>query len=356
MFLITPASRLVRVFAFGLCLLCACRDSGRSGLTRALCGRGTVAVLAGSELLEMHVDGTTLVDVARMPGVLGVLRARADAPLPSALVGAHLDGVLVEGNAARALAGAQDSVARHLASYASLPGLQGLYLSPLAALYVLDPTREWTPALRQGMAEVARRLIAGAEPPRMSSFPDVLRRIAPVEVMVLLRSGKHARLWRSARGTSFARALVTACDVARKRWLEREQAMGGPLDKSLPRLDVEVSLLSDDGEIGVHEKAFIDRVVGPTHGVGYEHKGAWRYLLPEDTHKPGSGKPSDAYLRLLAEEGLPASALSGAELRLYRMAVHTVGVSPAPAPAGVQATPVQDEISPVHAPSEILGR
>jgi hypothetical protein len=235
-----------------------------------------------------------------------------------------------------------------------VPGFTGAYLSPLAALYTLDPTRGWSDQLRTGIAEVARRLVAGEEAPRLTSFPEALRRVEPVEVMVLLRSGKQARLWRSARGSSFARALLTAASVARKRWMEREQAMGGPLDKQLPALTVEVSLLEDDGEIGSRERGFVDRVVTAEHGVAYERKGAWRYYLPEATHAEPGEKPSSAYARLFAEDALPEDSLRSLDLRPYRMAVRVVGVSEGRAPAPPPKT--KDEISDVADPAEVLGK
>jgi AMMECR1 domain-containing protein len=145
--------------------------------------------------------------------------------------------------------------------------------------------------------------------------------------MVLLRRDGRARLWRSARGSSIARALVTAAVVARKRWTEREQAMGGPIDDVLAGIEVEVSLLADDGTIGDPTEAFVDRVIAAEHGVAYERKGAWRYLLPEATHE--HPRPFEAYLALLAEEGLEADALASPEVRPYRLAVEVLARSPA---------------------------
>jgi hypothetical protein len=171
------------------------------------------------------------------------------------------------------------------------------------------------------------------------------------EVMVLLRNGSKPRLWRSARGSSFARALLTACDVARQRWTEREQAMGGPLDRILPRLQVEVALLQDDGQIGDVDESFVNRVVLPVHGVAYEHKGAWRYMLPEATHAKDIGTPSRAYVRLFAEDGLPDDSLRSQELRPYRVAVQVIGISAAPQPRGEP----KDGLSEIKNPKEVLG-
>src|SRR6185436_13582590 len=131
------------------------------------------------------------------------------------------------------------SLRSRLEHYERLAGLRGLYLSPDAALYAPDVTRELSPAHRDALAVVARALIGGARPPRVASFPEPLRRLRPVEVMVLLRDGERARLWRSARGSSIASALITASTVARQRWQEREQAMGAKIDQALPRLDLD---------------------------------------------------------------------------------------------------------------------
>jgi hypothetical protein len=240
---------------------------------------------------------------------------------------------------------------RDLAHFAHVDGLQGVYLSRDIAFYVLDPLRTWSPALREGLAVVARRLVGGATPPRISSFPPEARRLDPVEVMVLLRSGDRPRLWRSARGSSFARALLTAAAVARQRWIERAAALGGRLDVMLPQLSVEVSLLQDDGELGTRNESFVNQAVTPGHGVGFERKGGWHYLLPDSTHKAGRA-PSAAYRQLFSDNGVSADALGDTDLRLYRVAVQQLGTSaPAPTP------PVPDDgLSDVKTPSEVLNR
>jgi hypothetical protein len=135
--------------------------------------------------------------------------------------------------------------------------------------------------------------------------------------------------------------------VARKRWYEREQAMGGPLDARLPRLSVEVSLLSDDGTVAEADPVFVDRVFGPEHGVAYERKGAWRYLLPEDTREAGQGRASVAYRQLFEEDGLAPEAMTSPEVRLYRLVVEPLAESP-PAPQP------PDGLSGVANPDEVL--
>lgn len=335
------------VVAIACALLCACQDDAAAGLQRALTGRGRVAYFGGPELAARAGAGTSLVDVAGLPELRAALLADDERAFAAALAAAHLQGIVVDVRGPSATAPKQ-SVARKLAGYRHLTGLAGVYLTPDAAFYALDPTHDWSPQLRAALAEVARRLLAGAPEPRLTSFPEAVRRVEPVEVMVLLRSGSRPRLWRSARGSSFARALLTAADVARKRWNERAQAMGGPLDPLLASLTVEVSLLQDDGELGVRDRGFIDRVVGPTHGIAYEQKGAWRYLLPEAVHTGKSGHASDAYERLFKDDGLPDGSLGSRELRLYRLAVRSIAVSEAPH--------ARDAVFDVDSPSEVLDK
>src|SRR4029077_17734411 len=116
----------------------------------------------------------------------------------------------------------------------------------------------------------------------------------------------------------------------------------------LPHLVGELSLLQDDGEIGVRSDAFVDRVVTAEHGVGYERKGGWHYLLPDATHHAGRS-PSQAYQQLFNDDGLESDSLDSRELRLYRLAVQRIGVSePQPVP--------DDGLSDVDEPSEVLER
>jgi len=320
----------------------ACGVDATGKLERALVGRGTVAVVGGEDLLRLHARGTELVPVGKRAELEHALGGDDDRALAKAMQASKVQALLVD-----AQAGAVPEryrLGQQLARYAHFEALQGAYLSPRAALYVLDPVRDWSPGLRAGMAEVARRLIGGAPPPRLRSFPETARRMEPAEVMVLLRSESRARLWRSARGSSFARALLTAADVARQRWMEREQAMGGPLDRLLPRMQVEVSLLQDDGEIGSRDETFVNRVVLPVHGIAYEHKGAWRYVLPEAAHAQPGRTPSQAYERLFQDDGLPDDSLDSEDVRPYRMAVKVIGISAARTGDGVSDVTTPDEI------------
>jgi hypothetical protein len=124
--------------------------------------------------------------------------------------------------------------------------------------------------------------------------------------------------------------------------------MGGPRTAALPRLDVDVALLEDDGTIVDRDPAFVDRVFYVEHGVGYERKGAWRYLLPEATQAEGKGRASRAYRKLFADDGLPEDSFGRHELRFYRLVLETLGTSAA-------VPPPRDALSPVHSPEEVLG-
>ncbi len=332
------------LFSLGLASA-GCGPSATERLERALLGRGKVAVLGGEALLALHARGTELIPVAKLPEIERALAGDDDRVLARAMLGSSVQAVLVD--AEDGAVPSRFRLATRLADYARLNALQGAYISPEAALYVLDPVRDWSPALRAGMAEVARRMVGGAIAPRLRSFPEEARRMEPAEVMVLLRSDSRARLWRSARGSSFARALLTAAEVARQRWMEREQAMGGPLDRLLPRMQVEVSLLQDDGQLGSRDESFVNRAILPVHGVAYEHKGAWRYLLPEATHTAPS--PSRAYEKLFTDDGLPEDSLDSADVRPYRMAVKVIGIS---APQ-LKPRP-KDGLSDVESPAEVL--
>jgi hypothetical protein len=314
---------------------------GTHALRDALTERGKVAVERLADLGVAQVQGATLLDDSAVPGLDAALDGKDPARLIATLRDRQVDVLLLRPTAEPRSA---SSLRARLRRYEPIDGLRGLQLSPSIALYALEPLASLPAAQRSALAVVARRVVSGERSPQVASFPEPLRRVYPVEVMVLLREGDQARLWRSARGSSLARALLTAAEVARERWHEREQAMGGPLDRLLPRLQVEVSLLIDDGTVAVRDPAFIDRVFFPAHGVGYERKGAWRYLLPDDTAE--LGRASAAYRKLFADDGLPVDSFDRHELRLYRLRVYPLAVSPpVPQPEdGLTAPRTPDEI------------
>ena len=320
-------------------------------LRSALSQRGRVAFQPGSELdalVGAALPGTTLVDVSAVAGLVQALQGRDGQAVARALARGDIDALWLAPHVQSAEPARRGgSVREQIERLAHVDGLRGVYVSRRAALYAVDPMGELTELDRKALAGVARGLLAGARIPRLSSFPERLRRVQSVEVMVLLLEGDKARLWRSARGSSLARALVTAATVARQRWGEREQAMGGPLDPLLPRLRVEVASLGDDGTLGERDAAFVDRAFFPEHGVGYEHKGAWRYFLPDATHEKGGGRASVAYRALLQDDGLSEETLERKELRLYRLFTSTLAVSEPEPRAG-------HDVTAVHSPDELL--
>jgi len=323
-------------------LIGACSDADRMQIERAVIGRGRVVLVGEGNGWELHPSGTTLLPLASLPALSEALRGSDTASVVQAMTQANVQGLLVD------VRQPSEGVAQQLAQMARMNGLHGVFFNRSAAFYVLDPLRSLSPALREGLAVVARKLVGGAMPPRISSFPEPVRRLDPVEVMVLLRSGDRPRLWRSARGSSFARALLTAAAVARQRWIERAASLGGRLDVMLPTMRVEVSLLTDDGELGARSESFIDRAITQEHGVGFERKGSWHYLLPDATHR-GERPPSVAYRQLFSDNGVPADSLGDGDLRLYRVAVQPIGAS--------DPAPVKDDgLSEVKAPSEVLDK
>ena len=203
-------------------------------------------------------------------------------------------------------------------------GYRGKALTSDGLLYVVDETRWPVPLTERVLARVARGILEGNEPPPLSAFPEELLEPQPVEVLVVLVSGRGPRLWRSAKGPSVADALVTAAVAARKRWDERMETMGGPLAERLDQLDVHVALLFDDGTFDRGAESLIDALAKPGHGVAYEQPSRWRYLLPRATHNAAT--PSDAYRRLFRDNGLPEESFERSDLRLYRMRVETVSV------------------------------
>lgn len=297
-------------------------------LTRRLENLGTVAVVGGSDLLTLRPEGTVLVPVSSHPSVSLALEGRDEEILATAIEEADLGGLLIDG---RTPAPAEDDrLGARLSRYQPLEVMGGSFLAPIAAVYLPRSELVVRPPLDEALAHVARAIVEGARPPRVRSFPEPLRRIRSVEVMVMLEERGRARLWRSARGSSIARALLTAAVVARQRWTEREAAMGGPIERALPNMDVIVYLLDEDGTLGSRSPAFVDRVFTPEHGVAFDEHGPWHYLLPDATHERGEGSAVRAYGALFEDSDMPEESLANTNVRLYRMLARELARSPAP--------------------------
>ena len=216
-----------------------------------------------------------------------------------------------------------------LARLEHVPGLRGLVLSPTLAVYAPAGNLEFSEKERTALVYVARALLRGAREPSLSSFPPSLRRVENVEVMVALSPPGGSRLlWRSTRGTSIPRALMAATRVARDRWHEREATMGGPLRDKLNTLEVEVSLLVEDGTLASPEATFVDRALTKEHGIGFDFRSDWHYLMPPDVQKRGNGSPYRALLELGKDYAVSPTALAREETRIYRFVVVPIGVSP----------------------------
>lgn len=290
--------------------------------------RGKVVVIEGDHLLRSKPSGTRFVPVEKIPSILSSLSRNSPSKLFEAMSRSDVHG-LIFGDSANIVEHEQTTLRERLMSYGRIAGLRCAFLSPDATLYLRHHQEALTSTAREAVAGVARGILGGARPPRINSFAEPLRRLRATEVMVLLRQGEQTRLWRSAKGNSIARALMVAASVARRRWIERERMMGEPLDEILPKLDVDVFLLEDDGTILMHEPSFINRVFTRDHFVAYQWRGRWRYQVPDRTGKTDRRSAVDAYRSLLIKNNLPAESLQRTDLRLYRLTESLLAHSPA---------------------------
>lgn len=300
---------------------------GTAPIARELRDRGRIAVVGGRDLLRLEAEGAELIPAARIEGLEEALESTDEASLAEVLERDAIAGLLVD---ARPNAPEGESLRARLAAFDRLEVLRGAAFTPVAALYVRRRHHALAPAHGDALARAARQILSGGSLPRVRSFPEPLRRVRNVEVLILLRESGRPRLWRSARDNSIARALITAARVARDRWNERETAMGGPLERRLRALTVEVYLLEDDGTIGERSGVFLERAFTEAHGVAFEDKGSWHYFTPEQTAERGEGSAVRAYRTLFEEAGLPGSSLETREVRLYRLVATRVGISTPP--------------------------
>lgn len=298
-------------------------------------GHGRVAVV-GDDTLRLVLAG---LELAPADALADALAGMDEAALLDAMSAQGIGALVVAHGAVPAATEADGDrpLSARLGSYDAMERLECMYLTPDAALYVPRTELVLPPILSGALAHVARAIVANAAVPRVQSFPEPLRRIRNVEVMVLLSDGERPRLWRSARGSSVARALITAATVARQRWMERESAMGGPLDRVLPTLDVSVQVLEEDGTLGARTPAFLESVFRPGHGVAFEHRGNWHYLLPDATIERGEGSAVQAYAALFGDQDMPPESLERQDIRLYRSVARRLASSPAPSRLGPSA-------------------
>lgn len=311
---------------FGLlALLGACDACGArlgDALETSLAHRGLIA--AYPEAPPSEPDGVSFIRAERIPGFIEAIAADDIDALARALQEEGVRGLLVARDE-----GAEGKLGQ-LAKGLAEPPFRALFLDTKASYFEIDDRLELPSAYGAALARTARMILGGVPRPPLAYFPEELREVRSVEVMVLLRESGRARLWRSARAGSIASALLMASEAARDRWNERAEAMGGPLHTILPRLDLEVSFLIEDGTFLDRRPSFIARQISPDHGVGYEQTGSWRYLLPGRLDELGEERRARAFPLLFEENGLPETSISRADLRLYRIRVHQVGFSAAP--------------------------
>lgn len=303
--------------------------TGADDVATYLANRGRVAIVGSDELRSISAEG---VEWADRDALETALRGTDEAALLAAMRDADIAALLVErGEGAPPSMSEALPLAERLTRYGAFSRLGCVVVTPRVALYEPRPELVLEPLLAGAVAHIARAVVAGVSVPRVQSFPEPLRRIHNVEVLVMLSDAGRPRLWRSARGSSIARALLTAAVVARQRWMEREAAMGGPLDRLLPSLDVEVLLLDEDGTLSSRSASFVDSVFGPDHGVAFDQRGNWRYLLPAATAERGEGSAMRAYGALFEDADMPADSIERPDLRLYRSLARPLASSPAPA-------------------------
>lgn len=273
--------------------------------------------------LSSAPQGLDWPEAETVDGLTEALEGNDPARLGRLLRDAELQGLFVPLVPDESLS-ADSALRAQLSAGVSPPGLRGALLSSPGLLYVIDETEWPAPLAQKVLGRVARGILEGDPAPSIDRFPVELSRTQPVEVMVLLRDRKGVRLWRSARGGSIAEALVTAAAAARERWTERTEAMGGPLENRLDALDVEVSLLIDDGTFVEPSETLIDALVLPSHGVAFDQTSRWRYELPSMTQR--AGRPSAAFAALFEQNDLPANSFTREDLRLYRLRVEPLSV------------------------------
>jgi hypothetical protein len=336
---------VLSLVATGAWIFWSSRDvSGVGDLEHHMENEGRILVIGGEDLLRLHPEGATLAAERDFSELSAMIDGRDEERFVRALATEGFGAIVVDGRGRRDEsddAAQGPTIRQRLTHYAAFEQLACDYLTPTAALYEPRTGLVLEPALGEALAHVARSLLSGVHAPRVSSFPEPLRRIRNVEVMVMLEDRGHPRLWRSARGSSIGRALLTASVVARQRWSERQSAMGGPIDRILPTLDVSVYLLDEDGTLGARstsfiESAFTDLPGTPEHGVAFDHRGTWRYLLPDATREQGEGSAVRAYRSLFADSDMDENSFERGDVRLYRMLARRLALSPATSgPSGV---------------------
>jgi hypothetical protein len=307
--------------------VCASCEVTRSPLEEACARRGRLA-LVGSVTSPRCGDTELVAATSSLRAALGEEEA-TDAT--RALRASRATGMLV---ALDATARGR-SVGARLARAEPVDGLRTLVVAPGLTFVEPDVVPELTERESWALAEVARRVLTGTTPPVLSQFPQTLRAPVPVEVMILVREHGNPIFWRSARGGSIASALLLALSVSRARWADRASVLRGSIEERVPRLDVEVWLLAEDGTYSERDQGLIDATVNGHHGVGYESRAGWFYELPERLR----GKRGvEAFEQLFEANALDEHAFDRLDLRLYRFRATRLARS-APEPLRIPGPP-----------------
>lgn len=223
-------------------------------------------------------------------------------------------------NCATSVSAAQEPNQFKLCQKHSLNRIRGEYFSEFGSLYRLhEPTRESNESTKKALLLVTRKILEGANPPQLTSFPAELQNAQATEVMVVLKRNNTPVLWRSSRAGSFARALLQAASVAKERWDERHTTLGGKLSDALVDLTLEIYVLEDDGTLGSRNPTFVDQFISADHGVAFERKGAWYYSLPGFPRETRVKQPSARYQELFEKYGFRGDIFKRQDLRLYRL-------------------------------------
>lgn len=315
---------VVIVTAVGICASC---EMKRSPLEEACARRGRVTLVGGAT--RTRCDETEI--VAESAGLRAALRGEDAEKVLRALRAERAAGMLV----ALDVGARGRGVGARLARAEPVDGLRTLALARGVTFVEPDVLPTLTERESWALAEVARRVLTGTTPPVLSQFPHSLRAPVPVEVMILVREHGNPIFWRSARGGSIASALLLALSVSRARWEDRASVLRGRIEERVPRLDVEVWLLAEDGTYSERDRALLDATVNGHHGVGYESRAGWFYELPERLR----GKRGvEAFEQLFEANALDEHAFDRQDLRLYRFRATRLARS-APEPLRIPGPP-----------------
>lgn len=327
-----PRPRILAVFALvaALAAVVATSTRGPSGLRgeptpleSTLAYRGHVGWFGPASLPT--VDGARIERVEAASAFGRALVAAETDPIRDAFEAAGIRTLVLE--IAAVGSAPEASFVGRIARYGFVPGFHTVLLE--AGRLVVEPfdLPSFTDAERAAAPRVARQILLGGTPPRISQFPARLRAPVPVEVLLALRRRDGGlALWRSARATSIASGLLTTTRVAMERWEARRENLGGSLADAVRAGDVEVAILVDEGTIATRAPGFVDRVVGPGFGVAYDDHSSWHYLLPDAPARVAARTGSAAFAALFEDTQRRTTSIDDPGIRLYRIRVLPVGV------------------------------